>query len=136
MSAHSFFKSQCLVNAGKHVRVVLLCLVVHYKATFPQRAYGFHTLELVRFLALVACNRQLVAARFTLTAELVQYGVLHKIGFHIPTDGNALLPGPLVQVITPPHHFGNGGLANKGAEVVKHRACLSPKFRSLVVILY
>ena len=92
VSAHTFFKSESLVNTGEHVGVVTLCFVVCYETALPQRTDGFDALELVRLLPLVACDWKLVTSQLALPSELVEDGVLHEISLHVPAHGNALPP--------------------------------------------
>ena len=104
MSAHTLFKCEGLVDAGEHIGVVSLALVVIDEPTLPQWRNSFNALELVRLFALVAGHWELVAAKFTLPHKFIEDGVLHKIRLHIPAHGDTLSARPFVEVVTPAHH--------------------------------
>lgn len=134
VTAHTFFKSESLVDTGEHVGVVALRVVVNYKSTFPKRAYGFDALELIGFFAAVGQNGELISADISLAPELVENSVLHEVGLHIPPHGNSLLPGPDKKVVAPSDQFGDRALTDKSAEMIERGTGLSPEFCSLKVV--
>ena len=90
MGAASFLEGEGLFDTGLHVVVIFQFLVVKDQTAFPQRADGFDAGELVRLLPHVGGDGHLVAALPALTLELVQYGILHEVGFHVDGDGGVL----------------------------------------------
>lgn len=135
MAAHSLFKCKCLFYSRLHVGVVLFRFVIGYETAFPQRADSLDALELVGLFAFVGTDGQLVAAQVALASELVEDGVLHEIGLHVPLYGYALPDTPFVQVIEPAHHFGDAALPYERFDVPQLRPDFSPQLGGLVVVL-
>ena len=78
VSGHTLLEGQQLLQSGLHVGVFLLCLVVEHEATLPERTDGLDALELVRLLARVARDGELVATQIALLCEVVENHILHE----------------------------------------------------------
>lgn len=104
MCGTAFLQGEGLVDTGLHIHRALLRLVVVDEASLPEGSNVLYALELVRLLAPVSGDGQLVAAQIPFGHELVQKGVLYEVGFHIPSHSCSVIPEPLVQVIAPAYH--------------------------------
>lgn len=119
VAAHSLFKCKCLFYSRLHVGVILFRLVVGDETALPQRANSLDALEFFGLFAFIRTDWQLVAPQFTLAPELIEDGILHEIGLHVPLYGYALPDTPFVQIIEPAYHFGHAALADERLDVPK-----------------